>query len=89
MTNTKRIHQFKAGDIVHAHGATFRILEDARESQGHRPMSAHLVTAPGPCAVAYTKGEWIGGQVIPGYFGPGHEPWSFQGNFLAGLYQVD
>jgi hypothetical protein len=89
MTNTKRVHQFKAGDIVHSHGAVFRILEDARESQGHRPQSAHLETAHGPSAVAYAKGEWVGGQVIRGYFGPGHEPWGFQGNFLLGEFKVD
>jgi hypothetical protein len=26
----KRVHQFKAGDLVHTQGAVFRIIEDAR-----------------------------------------------------------
>jgi hypothetical protein len=86
-TNTKRIHEFKAGDIVSANGAKFRILGDAKESSGHRPMAGHLEQAHGPSDCASAKGEWLEGQIIPGYFGPGM-PWLFQGNFLAGKYSV-
>jgi hypothetical protein len=89
MTTTKFIHQFKAGDIVNAHGAQFRILEDARESAGHRPMMEHLQQAHGPSDCAWAYGEWVGGEAMPGYFGPGHKPWLFQGNFLAGQYKVN
>lgn len=83
----KYIHQLKQGDIVECHGAKFRILYDAKESQGHRPQAGHLMTAHGPCDVAYTEGQWIEGQTIPGYFGP-KQNWTFQGNFLAGQYEV-
>ena len=88
MKTMKYIHQFKAGDIVSDHGALFRVLNDAKESQGHRPQAAHLVTAYGPCDTAWADAEWVSGQIIPGYFGPG-KTWRFQGNFLAGKYQVE
>ena len=59
MTTNKFIHQFKAGDIVNAHGAKFRILDDARESAGHRPMAGHLKQAHGPsdCAGPMANGS--------------------------------
>lgn len=82
----KYISEFKAGDIVKEHGGTFRILEDARSSNHHRPMAAHLVTAHGPSDCAIAKAECIDGQV-QGYFWPGSE-WTFQGNQLAGRYEV-
>ena len=83
----KRIHELKAGDIVHAHGATFRIRSDATESNAHRPKAGHLETAHGPSDCAYTKGEWISGALILNYFGPGCD-WLFQGNFNAALLTV-
>ncbi|MBF9235553.1 hypothetical protein [Microvirga alba] len=83
-TTRKFIHQFKTGDLVHAHGGTFRIIEDARESQGHRPQAAHLVQADGPSDCAVAKAICIEGEV-QGYFRPGSE-WTFQGNFRAGTY---
>jgi hypothetical protein len=30
----KRVHQFKAGDLIQHHGAVFRILEDAKPCYG-------------------------------------------------------
>jgi len=57
----KTIHQFKKGDIVHFHGARFEILEDARESQGHRPQAGHPQTARGPCDCAVAKSICIDG----------------------------
>ena len=78
----KYIHQLKVGDIVHAHGGVFRIVENARESITHRPQSAHLTPAHGPSDTARAKAVCIKGT-IPGYFSPGSE-WTFQGNFLAG-----
>jgi hypothetical protein len=84
----KFIHQFKAGDLVHAHGAIFRILENARESIGHRPQADHMVIADGPSDTAKADAEWVSGNIIPGYFGPDTR-WAFQGNFLAGRYIVE
>jgi hypothetical protein len=81
---TKHIHQFKTGDIVSAHGAKFMIIDDARESQAHRPRYPAL--GPSDCAIAV--GKWVGGVIVPGYFGPG-EDWKFQGNLNAGKYSVN
>lgn len=88
MNTQKRIHHFKAGDIVHFHGARFRILDDARESHGHWPQSAHLTRAAGPSDVAVAVGEWIDGEIVRGYFGPGKN-WGFQGNFNVSPYKVE
>jgi hypothetical protein len=79
----KRIHDLKVGDVVTAHGGKFRVTENARESQGHRPQAAHLTTAHGPCDCAVAKAVCIEGR-IQGYFAPG-STWTFQGNFLAPL----
>jgi hypothetical protein len=87
-TMKKYIHNFKAGDLVKAHGAVFRIIEDAKESNAHRPHAGHLRVAHGPSDCAWANGEWVSGQIIKGYFGPGQN-WLFQGNFLAGQYDVE
>lgn len=84
---TKHIHELKIGDIVHAYGGLFRIVEDARESVWHRPQSAHLTTAHGPSDTARAKSVCVKGTV-PGYFSPGSE-WTFQGNFHAGKCIVE
>jgi hypothetical protein len=84
----KTIHQFKKGDIVHFHGARFEILEDARESQGHRPRSGNIAIAHGPCDCAVAKSICIDGLETRGYIQHGRE-WTFQGNFLAGTYPVE
>lgn len=83
----KFIFQLKAGDVVRAHGGKFRVLEDARDSRGHRPMADHLVVAHGPSACAVAPAVCIEGQV-GGYFYPGSD-WTFQGNLLAGTYAVE
>jgi hypothetical protein len=83
----KRIKDFKTGDVVCYLGARFRIMDDAKESQAHRPQSGHLTTAHGPSDCAWAIGEWIEGETIPGYFGPS-DNWKFQGNDRAGLYRV-
>ena len=88
MISNKYIHQFKAGDVVSAHGAKFRVSEDARESNGHRPQSSHLVTAPGPCDVAVAKSVCIGGIETPGYIRIGGE-WTFQGSYGVGQYKTE
>jgi hypothetical protein len=84
----KTIPQLKAGDVVHFNGSRFLIREDAKESQAHRPQAGHLETAAGPIEVARAEGEWISGEIVPGYFGP-NTPWTFQGNFNCGLYRVE
>ena len=84
----KRIHQFKAGDIVHFHGARFLIQENGHEAQGPRPQAGLLETAAGPIEVSRAEGEWISGEIVPGYFGP-NTPWVFQGNFNCGIYRVE
>ena len=42
MTTRKFISQFKAGDIVCAHGGKFRIDSDARDSIGHGQRRASI-----------------------------------------------
>ena len=88
MTTTTRKYtsELKAGDIVRAHGGVFRIIEDARESQSHRPQAAHLVQAHGPSDCAYAKSICIEGEFAH-YFWPGSE-WTFQSNFRAGQWNV-
>jgi hypothetical protein len=83
----KRIHQFKAGDIVHFHGARFLIQENAHEAQGTARKLDTLKPQPA-IEVARAEGEWISGEIVPGYFGP-NTPWTFQGNFNCGLYRVE
>jgi hypothetical protein len=75
-------HHLKAGDLVTFHGAVFKIIENAQESNSHRPQAAHLVTAHGPSACAWAVGRWVRGNSVPGYFGPGID-WNFQGNHQA------
>ena len=55
----KRIADLKAGDIVKAHGGTFRVLTDAAQSEGHRDSywdGARRIHEPHPgpvdCAIA-------------------------------------
>ena len=85
----KRVHQFKAGDLIQHHGAVFRILEDAKPCYGFALWAregGNCKPLDGPVDVAQARGEWVSGQVVPVYFGPDCEPWLFQGNFNAGLY---
>jgi len=86
----KYIHEFKAGDLVAAHGGVFRIIQAAKESQAHRPdywtSDKGRITLAGPCDCAYAPAICIEGSV-PGYFKPG-SAWDFQGNFKGGKYTV-
>lgn len=75
----KLIHDLKVGDIVLAHGGKFRVVQNARESQGHRPQAARLTVAHGPSDCAVAKAICSEGK-IQGYFSPG-STWYFQGNF--------
>jgi len=81
-TTLKRVADLKAGDLAHDHGAVFRVLEDARESNTHRPRywdraECIHVTLAGPSNCAYARAVCVQGEV-PGYFKPGSE-WTFQG----------
>jgi hypothetical protein len=97
-TSSSASHQFKCrlGDIVHFHLEPCAILiQDVvhfnahRSTRSpHRPQAGHLETAAGPIEVARAEGEWISGEIVPGYFGP-NTPWTFQGNFNCGLYRVE
>lgn len=67
--------QVIVGDIVHAHGAVFKVKE--------------VINFPGEGTdgkdVAVNIAEWISGRTVPGYFGPGKD-WNFQGNDRVTLY---
>jgi hypothetical protein len=82
----KYIHEFKAGDLVQAHGGLFKITTSAYASQSHLPRIEHLKTGHGPSDCAIAQAVCIEGE-CGGYFSPGTD-WTFQGNFLAGKYQV-
>lgn len=90
-TVQKTIHQFKKGDIVHAHGCRFVITTDARPSLGHNtadwsPAKGFTEHHQAPCT-AVAESECIEG-FVRGYISVGRE-WTFQGNFLAGFYTVE
>lgn len=84
----KYIHDFKAGDIVHFHGARFRILEDAKHSLAHLPEASAIERAHGPSDCAWAPAVCIDGSETRGYIEHG-KPWTFQGNRLAGTYPVE
>lgn len=85
-TISKTPPHLKTGDVVHFHGGTFKVIEDARESQCHRPMDARLTTGHGPSDCGVAKAVCLTGEA-PGYFKPGSE-WTFQGNNLFPLHVV-
>lgn len=86
-TTRKHISEFKAGDIVHAHGGKFRIDEDAHDSTSHGPADPATGWPVGPSGVAVAHATCIEGQT-KGYFWPGAD-WTFQGNRHAGQYTVE
>lgn len=57
--------QMRKGDIISAHGGTFRIEEDGYSSM----YREDVFIAPATCISGYSQG----------YFGPGSH-WAFQGN---------
>lgn len=74
-----KIADLKKGDHVKHYGATFEILEDARNvcDNGH---------GYGPTFVA--KAKWISGASVSGYFGPARTDWTFQGNSLRSVQKI-
>ena len=79
MTKTQRIDvsELRKGHIVHAHGGTFEVLEDARASGSHFPRDEKNVYGFGPTCCAVSEAVCLTGE-IPGYFRPGSD-WTFQG----------
>lgn len=65
--------EFKAGMIIHMHGARFRL----RDNVVHHPLKQY-----DDIPVTTVTGDWIDGEIVPGYFGP-RRPWRFQGNDRA------
>ena len=86
-TTRKYISEFKAGDIVQAHGGKFRIDADAYDSIGHAPTDPATGFPMGPSGCAVAKATCIEGTT-KGYFWPTSD-WTFQGNRFAGQYTVE
>jgi hypothetical protein len=83
----KRVHQFKAGDLIQHHGAVFRILEDAKPCYGFALWAREngkCKPLAGPVDTAEARAEWVSGEPTP-YFSK-NTPWLFQGNFSTGLF---
>lgn len=60
------------GDVVHAHGAVFKVKEVLKyPGQGVDGKDVHVNVA-----------EWVSGLEVAGYFGRGKD-WNFQGNDRA------
>ena len=86
----KRVHQFKAGDLIRFNGVTFRIIEDARPHYGfslwHRE-AGKCKPLHGPVSVAEARGEYVRGVWfgLNDGFDPG-QPWTFAGDVSANAY---
>ena len=83
---TKRVPQFKAGDIVHYRGSRFLIEQDAHEEILHRPAAGHTEPAAGPSQWATALGDWLDGD-FTGYAGTRY--FRFSGTWTNGLYRVE
>jgi hypothetical protein len=76
------VTELHAGDVAYFHGGEFEIVSTG-ESRGHIDGygraygSFHDFVGPSPVAVPC--GRWLGGEIVPNYFGPGRD-WWFQGN---------
>jgi hypothetical protein len=87
----KRIHQFKAGDLIRDRfGAIFRIVEDAKPSMAHhlwQPANGKKIPLHGPVSVAEASAQWVGGEPTPHFFEG--SPWFFQADIKTSiLYEV-
>ena len=83
----KRVHQFKAGDLIQHHGAVFRILEDAKPCYGFALWAregGNCKPLDGPVDTAEARPEWVSGE--PTRYFSKNTPWLFQGNFSTGLF---
>lgn len=83
MLKTIPYPELQIGHIAHFHGARFRITRISVY-----PQDAAHKARYGDCGVTMSaNGEWIDGDSVRGYFGPGLD-WTFQGNKLA-LIEVE
>lgn len=73
------ITQMRVGDIVHAHGARFRVKEIRNYALSSFP------DRQGPDHVVVNIAEWLSGRIERGYFGP-NKDWNFQGNHNVSLW---
>jgi hypothetical protein len=80
MTQTTPCHiaDLRVGDLVHAHGALFRVTQQPFDSIGHAPEDPATGWPMGPSGVAVARAICLEGTT-PGYFWPGSD-WTFQGN---------
>ena len=79
-TTLKRIHDFKAGDVVLFHGHRIQLIEDARPVADNN-VEDFAVTVP---STAAAKGFCLDHTTDP-YFENG---WVFQGNFYREMFEV-
>ena len=85
----KRVHQFKAGDLIHFNGVVFRIIENARPHYGFSLWvreAGKCKPMHGPVSVAEARGEFVRGHWLGGdSFNP-DLPWTFAGDINARFY---
>jgi hypothetical protein len=89
MTTVSRT-QLKAGDKVNFYGGQF-LIESTTECRGLIDGSSaygRFADFIGPSPVARANGKWIGGDIIPCYFGPDLD-FVFQGNHRGTACRVD
>jgi hypothetical protein len=81
-----RIADLKVGDIVHAHGGVFEVIEHPHDSITHSTWKDLDGWCVGPAGVAVASAKCIEGE-IPGYFKPGSQ-WTFQGTTAVTVTRV-
>jgi hypothetical protein len=82
-----RIADLKVGDIVHAHGGLFEVMEHPFDSNTHSTWKDLDGWCVGPAGVAVAKAKCLEGHVS-GYFWPGSE-WTFQGATSVTVSRVE
>ena len=82
MTRTIQITsaQFRAGMVLHFHGARFRLRDDVKAHYHANAIGRRDYNMERPVFTA--TGDWLDGDEVRGYFGR-DLPWRFQGNDLA------
>lgn len=79
------VTQLRVGDVVYHYGGVFEIVSTG-EGRGHIDGAfayGGYDAFVGPSPVAIPVGRFVGGEAIPGYFGPKSKDWTFQGNRRA------
>ncbi len=85
-TTKTRIADLKVGDIVHAHGGVFEVIEHPHDSITHSTWKDLDGWCVGPAGVAVASAKCIEGE-IAGYFKPGSQ-WTFQGTTAVTVHRV-